>query len=223
MPPASSRSPRWRRLLHFALLLALGLPLPLRAETLLIDDFEQGLASCWGAKSFKGTTLYEVIPADGGRVLHAQSHGTASGLVCRQEYTLQEWPILAWRWKIAATVPGGDARSKAGDDYAARVYVVFPHWFFPKTRSLNYIWANRLPRGEAVPNPFTANTIMLAVESGAQRAGTWIEERRNVLEDYHRLFGEEPPPVGAIAIMTDTDNTGASAEAWYDDLRRERP
>jgi hypothetical protein len=64
---------------------------------------------------------------------------------------------------------------------------------------------------------------MVAVESGTERVGEWLVERRNVLADYRRLFGEEPPAVGAIAIMTDTDNTGASAEAWYDDLQIETP
>ncbi len=63
---------------------------------------------------------------------------------------------------------------------------------------------------------------MIALQSGDQRAGSWLEERVNVYEDYRRLFGEEPPPVGAIAIMTDTDQTGERAVAWYDDLRISR-
>jgi hypothetical protein len=59
---------------------------------------------------------------------------------------------------------------------------------------------------------------MVAVESGAERTGAWVDERRNVLEDYRAIFGEEPPSVGAVAIMTDTDNTGESALACYDDI-----
>jgi hypothetical protein len=62
---------------------------------------------------------------------------------------------------------------------------------------------------------------MIAVESGAAKAGTWVEERRNIVADYRRAFGGAPPRIGAIAIMTDTDNTGGSAEAWYDDIRIE--
>ncbi len=65
--------------------------------------------------------------------------------------------------------------------------------------------------------------MIVAVESGAAKVGEWQTARRNVLEDYRKLFGAEPPAVGAIAIMTDTDNTGASAEAWYDDLQIEKP
>jgi hypothetical protein len=99
--------------------------------------------------------------------------------------------------------------------------VIFPHWFPPKTRSINYIWANRLPEGEFIPNSYYGNAVMLAVESGPEKVGLWVDERRDVLADYRTIFGEEPPTAGAIAIMTDTDNTGESAVAYYDDIRLE--
>jgi len=59
---------------------------------------------------------------------------------------------------------------------------------------------------------------MLAVESGDKEIGKWISEERNLYEDYKRLFNEEPPHIMGIAIMTDTDNTGESAVAYYDDI-----
>lgn len=193
------------------------------ATALVIDDFEQGLSPRWGKKSFAGETSYQVITEGGGKVLHARSQGAASGLVYKTEYRLSDYPLLSWRWKVSGIIPGGDETRKSTDDYAARVYVVFPHWFLPRTRTISYVWGNKLARGTSVPSPYTGNAQMVAVESGAAQAGVWIVERRNVLEDYRRLFREEPPQVGAIAIMTDTDNTGASAEAWYDDLRIEKP
>lgn len=125
---------------------------------------------------------------------------------------------LRWSWKVAGTIPGGDERTRAGDDYAARVYVIFPGTFFWQTKAINYIWANRLGRGESVPNAFTPSAGMIAVESGSGNAGEWIAEERDVLEDYRRLFGGEPGKAGAVAIMTDTDNTGSEAEAWYGEI-----
>jgi len=204
------------------LLLGAGVTTALAGEMLRIDDFEQGLSPRWEKRSFQGETSYSVVTDNGGRVLRAQSQGTASGLVFKKEYRLQDYPLLSWRWKVKGTIPKGNERAKSGDDYAARVYVVFPHWFFPKTRTISYIWGNTLPRGAAVPSPYTGNAMMVAVESGAEKVGEWQSARRNVLEDYRKLFGAEPPAVGAIAIMTDTDNTGASAEAWYDDLQIEK-
>jgi len=99
------------------------------------------------------------------------------------------------------------------------VYVVFPSALFWRTKAVNYIWANKLPAGQAVPNPFTSNACMIAVQSGPTHAGQWLEEKRNLLEDYRKCFGEDPPNAGAVAIMTDTDNTGEHAVAWYGPIR----
>ena len=85
-------------------------------------------------------------------------------------------------------------------------------------KALNYIWANRLPKGEHVPNPFASDAKMLAVESGNGKAGQWMFEERDLLADYRFMFSAEPPAADAIAIMTDTDNTGGNAEAWYGEI-----
>jgi hypothetical protein len=187
-------------------------------EILRIGDFEQGLNPRWEKKSFSGETSYTIVAEGEGHVLQARSQGTASGLVYKKEFRLQDYPLLSWRWKVLGIIPKADETKKSGDDYAARVYVVFPHWFFPKTKTISYVWANKIPKDASVPSPYTGNAMIVAVESGAEKVGEWQTARRNVLEDYRRLFGEEPPQVGAIAIMTDTDNTGASATAYYGDI-----
>lgn len=185
----------------------------------LIDDFESGLAPGWSVQSFVGFNDYRVVMDGPDDVLQAESQATASSLYFKTNIDLRDYPVLSWRWKIESTVTGGDVRFKTSDDYPARIYVVFPHWFYPKTRSINYIWANQLPKGEVVASPYTENSQIVAIESGDGRAGEWIAEHRNVYEDYRRIFGEEPGSVGAIAIMTDSDDTGSSARAWYDDIR----
>lgn len=188
------------------------------ASPLVIDHFDGDLSQ-WDVQQFHGLTDYRIVTdVDGNRVLEATSDGTASGLVKKLSFDPFEYPILSWRWKVEHTLKRGDARTKEGDDYAARVYVIFPHWIKPLTRTINYIWANRLPQGEALPNAYFSRAMMLAVQSGDEYAGQWMTEERNLLDDYRRLFGGDPPQAGAIAIMTDTDNTGESVRAWYDDL-----
>ena len=183
-----------------------------------IGSFAEPGLTGWTEKSFKGKTEYRLVEAAGLQVLQADSHGAASGLVYEIEYDPQDYPVLSWRWKVANIIAKGDSRTKAGDDYAARIYVVFPHWFFLKTRTLNYIWANRLPKEAIQANAYTSNAMMIAVESGAEKVGEWVTERRNIVKDYRRAFGEDPPEVGAIAIMTDTDDTGETAMAWYSEI-----
>ena len=213
-----------RLLLLSAVLLSAFIPLHVAAEgTIVIDDFEHGLKPQWEAKEFKGRTEYSVTKMEGDSVLKAVSRASASALIYRYEYDLKKYPVLAWRWRVENTIIKGNESKKEGDDYAARVYVIFPHWLPPLTKSINYIWANRLSKGDHVPNPFYAKAVMLAVESSNESAGKWIEEERNVYMDYKTIFGEEPPLAGGIAVMTDTDNTGESATAYYDNIRLEKP
>lgn len=191
-------------------------------DSVIIDDFENGLNPDWQATHFKGETRYRVSTDTSGKILQAVSKAAASGLTLEVDYNLQDYPILSWRWKVERIIAAGDATRKSGDDYAARVYVVFPHWFFAKTRIINYIWANKLPQGQVLPSLYMNNARMVALESGPGKVGRWVSERVDVYADYKRIFGEEPPAVGAIAIMTDTDNTGETAVAYYDDIRREQ-
>ncbi|HAZ08403.1 MAG TPA: hypothetical protein DCZ01_07775 [Elusimicrobia bacterium] len=166
------------------------------------------------------------------------SKAAASGLIFRLAQDAAKLPILRWRWRVSHSLAKGDEKTKAGDDYAARIYVTFRYdpskvgagaqikYGFAKTfygehpphAGINYIWANRLPKGESTPNPYTDRVMMVAVHSGDGEAGKWIADERNILEDYRKLFKEDPPPLAGIAVMTDTDNTGSQAEAWYADI-----
>jgi hypothetical protein len=192
------------------------------ADRISFGSFAKSGLEGWETKTFKGETDYRIVEDDGQKVLQAKSQAAASGLVFETEYEPTVYPVLSWRWKIDHILTKGDSRTRSGDDYAARIYVVFPHWFFPMTRTINYIWANRLPKGSSQLSPFTSNAMMIAVESGDEKAGQWISVRRNIIEDYRRAFGEDPPNVGVIAIMTDTDQTGESAIAWYSDIEARR-
>ncbi len=191
-------------------------------KKIFLDDYRNGLTA-WKSKSFRGNTHYTVEKSDKQTYVLAKSKAAASGMFFEIEYDPKERPILRWSWRVDNILQKGNARHKDGDDYAARIYVVFPSFFFWRTTALNYIWANKLPKGEAVANAYTENSIMLAVESGPEHLGKWLSEERNIYEDYKRFFGKEPPKVGAIAIMTDTDNTGESATAAYGIISLERP
>jgi hypothetical protein len=191
------------------------------AGSRLLDDFRSGAGPGWEAKSFKGETRYFPAVADGVPCLRAEAKASASGLFHKVEYNAAAEPILAWSWKVDNIVVGGDARTKGGDDYPARIYVVFPSLLFWKTKALNYVWATNLPEGTAIPNSFTSNAMMVAVENGPAHLGQWRGYRRNIYQDFRKFFGTEPPPVGAIAIMTDTDNTGEKASACYGAIRVE--
>lgn len=196
----------------------LSLAAIVQANTIAVSLFEtEGLAG-WERKSFKGETGYSIVREGGSTVVKARSSAAASGLFRKVRLDPLQYRYLRWKWKVAEPLGGGAEKTKAGDDYSARVYVVFPGVFFWQTKAINYVWASRLPKEESFPNPYTRNAMMVIVESGPEKAGAWVTEQRDILADYRRLFGGEPRQLGAIAVMTDTDNTGGEALAWYGDI-----
>jgi len=168
----------------------------------------------WKEKEFAGRTVYTPLPEE--KLLLAESNGAASGLFFEQAVDLRATPWLNWSWKVENVLVGVNEREKAGDDYAARIYVVAKGGLaFWKTRALSYVWASYEPEGSMWANAFTANAHVIAIRSGADRLGELVEERRNVREDWMRAFGEDIEKIDAVAIMTDTDNSGQRARAWY--------
>lgn len=188
------------------------------AEDLVIGRFSCEGLDGWEQKSFKGKTDYHIVQEGGKQVVKAQSNGTASGLIKKVRFDPAKFRTIKWSWKIGHPVAKSDEKTKGGDDFAARVYVVFPGTMFWQTKAINYIWASKLPKGESYPNPYTRNAMMVVLQSGESHAGEWIHEERDILADYKKLFGSAPSEGSAIAIMTDSDNTTSSATAWYGDI-----
>lgn len=190
-----------------------------KGERVDIARFSQGDLNGWQKKSFAGETHYSLENSDGQLALRADSSAAASGRYREVNVDLNKTPILNWRWKAGGILTGNDEHTRAGDDYPARIYVVFSGGvMFWRTRAINYVWSNKQPVGSSWPNAFTDHAHMIAIQSGSTRVGQWVIERRDVRADYRHAFGEEPGHVDAVAIMTDTDNTGAVATAWYGDI-----
>ncbi|MCK4784549.1 MAG: DUF3047 domain-containing protein [Desulfobacteraceae bacterium] len=204
-------------ILTFSLLLISSLSL---AETVMVGSFSRGDLEGWELKKYEGEVDYNIVTADGRKVLRAKSFAAASGRIRKMKIDLKKTPYLNWSWRVDNVMQGLDERTKKGDDYPARVYLVFSGgmqvW---KTRAVNYVWSNNQPVGTEWPSAYTKNNMKIAVQSGKKKLGVWVEEKRNVVEDFRRLFKKDPPEkVDAVAIMTDTDNSGQSAIAYYGDI-----
>ena len=205
---------------------ALLAALPLRAEPLVLGRFSAGDTEGWQVRDFEDETRYRIVEAGGTRVLEAVSEAAASSFYLEREFDVAARPPLEWRWRIEAPLAVADERAKAGDDFAARVYAVAPgEGLFALPIAISYVWSGSAPVGADWPNPFTSKVRMVAVESGPARAGAWRSYRRNIREDFRRLFGREVDEPEGVAVMTDADNSRqrARARAWYGDilLRRE--
>lgn len=218
---------------------------PVSAET-VVDRFSEdvgpdALPAGWRPmtlKRLRDDTFYTLDREGEDYSVKAVSSGTSSGIFKEVLVDLTKTPVLSWRWKVGKALAVADLKRRKGDDCAARVYVGFRYvpesaGFFDRVRHkaalsrygasapgaiLTYAWDGRYPVGSVFDNPYSGKAKVIVVESGSEKAGRWISESRNVLEDYRRAYGEDPPEAVSISLMTDSDNTSDSAVAWYDDI-----
>jgi hypothetical protein len=185
----------------------------------------------------KTPTRYTLVDDGGTVVLHAQADLAASMLGHPVNANVAETPWLHWRWKVAAPIESADPAVAQKEDAPARVVLEFDgdRSKLPLSdRAVNqvsqnlsgrplpyatlmYIFSQKLPVGTVVPNPHTRRIQMIVVDSGAG-VGTWQTFVRNVHDDYKRAFNEEPQKLLSLGVLTDTDNTGEHAKAWYGDF-----
>ena len=215
-------------------------------STIRIGDFSSltpgsPLPTVWQPLTFKKIkqhTQYRFVDDGGPTVVQADSRHSASGLIRKVSIDPRAYNKISWRWKVSSVYAKGDVALKSGDDFPARVYITFAYdpsrvGFLEKAKyeaarliygetpplaAITYIWASRAPTGLMVANAYTDRVKMVVLQSGTARAGRWVVEKRDIYADYKKAFGGEPTRISGVAIMTDSDNTGESARAWYGDI-----
>jgi len=202
---------------------------------------ETGLPNGWRVEYLDHAfppTAYRLRRWDGVNAVEAVAVKSMAVLTRALAVDLAKTPVLCWRWRVDAPVAGADMAKRSGDDYAARVYLTFA---VPEENldvraraelalarsiwnsqlpdaALIYIWDNRYPVGTEHPNANSDRARMMVVESGTAKAGRWVGERRDVAADFKRAFDGVPGRVTALAIASDTDDTGESARAGFADF-----
>ena len=187
----------------------------------------------------KRDTLYSLVQEDGHAVLRGVADSSASLYVALFKQATGTPVSIGWRWKTDALVPDADNRDKKREDAPLRVLVAFDgdkttlskeeQKRFQRAKSLTgrdgpyatlmYIWSDHVPVNTVIPSAHTSQVKMLAVASGSAGLGRWQSVQRNLAADYRRAFGAAPGRVLGVAVMTDTDNTGAKAVGEYADIR----
>jgi hypothetical protein len=199
----------------------------IHAESL--TDFSQRGLEKWQYEVIENETRYTLVDYQQRPALKAVSQNSASGYVLEKDIDLLATPYLSWQWLALNKLPSLNERSKSGDDYVARVYVVIDGGLLLwRTKSLSYVWSSNEAKGEVWDNAFTGSNVqMVAVRGRDAQLNTWHEEKRNVYQDLITFFGDKGSDkanekayryINMVAIMTDTDNSGLSATAFYGDI-----
>jgi hypothetical protein len=184
-------------------------------------------------------TQYDVVALDGTHVLRARADASYANLV----HELPPGTIatrLAWRWRVDQAIENADLTRKAGDDVPARVCALFDlplerlsagdrfrmrlgrMLFDPKlpAAAICYVWDAKIAAGTWLANAYTDRVRMLVLRQGS--TGRWFNESRDLRADFAAAFAEEAkgglPPLAAVALSADGDNTGGHALSYFGDI-----
>ncbi|MBU4377092.1 MAG: DUF3047 domain-containing protein [Candidatus Omnitrophica bacterium] len=208
----------------YGILVIINKIFPAKKETALIKFFpfdNNDSLKEWSEKVLKGHVKYTIESFEGSSYVHAVSKGSCSAMYYEVKLDAARHPFLSWKWRVTG-FPGGtskdDLSDKAKDDFAARVYIIFPALFFANSKVLEYVWAKDLPAGTIGRSPYSNNIKIVVLKQG--EAAEWASEERDIYKDYLEAFSEKPKLIiGALAFMCDSDSTKTEAEAFFDDIK----
>ena len=193
------------------------------ADQIVVEDWKDkvgaaGVPHGWQRQNW-GTPKYEfkVVESDGRPALHMKSAAEGSTITrdVKGKMQLKATPILEWSWKAVKLPKGGDSCKKATDDQAAQVFVVWPR--FPeavRSRIIGYVWDSTLPAGTICKSEKTSTVTYIVVHSGPADLGKWITERRNVRDDFQKIYREAPEDPAALSLGIDSNDTDSTAESY---------
>jgi hypothetical protein len=187
----------------------------------------------------KAITRYTLVQDGHTTVLQADANRSASALMHDGDIDLNQTPVVTWRWKAEGPIEGADNRASSKEDAPARLVFVFDGdksklSLLDRTSmavaksvggqdlpyaTLMYIWSTSAAPGSVIPNPHTERVQMIVVSGQPGDAGQWQSLRRNIVQDYEKVFHEAPGRITGYGLLTDTDNTATTTRAWYGDIR----
>lgn len=186
-------------------------------------------------------TRFEAVTLDGERVLRVEAERSYANLVHSLPAVPAAGRTLSWRWRVDDPLPQADLRKRGSEDMALRVCALFdlplaavPFMERQVVRALRvsrpndtpaasvcYVWDVRLPPGTELTSPFTRRIRYIVLRGPETGLKAWRTERRDLQADFLRLFGDESkiaPPLVAVAVGADADNTQERSLAYVDDL-----
>ena len=193
------------------------------AGDVVVEDWSKvpvgtkGIPPGWSGQRW-GSPAYDMtVEEDGSRkVLHLRSRdeGSTISKEVKGQVNLKETPILEWQWKMVTLPKGGNSCVKSTDDQAGQVFVMWPR--FPeqvRSRIIGYVWDTTQPVGTICKSEKTGMVTYVVLRSGNADVGKWMTERRNVREDFRRIYGEEAENPGVVSVSIDSNDTHSTSES----------
>jgi len=220
------------RLTLAALLLALAATAWAQGQVVVEDWVRhaagaKGIPDGWKGQNW-GSPKYDftIVADDGRKALQLKSvnEGSTVSRDIKGKVSLKETPILEWSWKVTVLPKGGDSCRKATDDQAAQIFVVWPR--FPeavRSRIIGYVWDSSEPVGKICKSEKTGTVTYIVLRSGTAELGKWVTERRNVAEDFRKVYEDNPDDPAALSIAIDSNDTNSTSESFMGPIFFKKP
>lgn len=209
-------------LVIFPLRAAAEIPEPVVNVGFATSDVLKGVPFGWELDKKTGTVALHMEGYGEGYCLKMVSNQSSFGIKRAVKLNIREYPYLNWTWKVSKLPPGGDVRKSETDDQAAQLYLAFPAKGFPaklNTPVIGYIWDNEAPKEWTGRSPQLGGGKMryVVVKNNIDKLGHWYAEKRNVYQDYQKLFrdlqgGEPTGPMQGISLYINSQHTRSAAE-----------
>jgi hypothetical protein len=191
-------------------------------------DTPKGVPAGWELDRKTGRVRLNLEKDGEGYYLNMVSDQASFGIKRAIKLNIREYPYLNWTWKVSKLPPGGDVRKSETDDQAAQIYLAFPAKGFPaklNTPIIGYIWDNEAPKEWTGRSPQLGGGKMryVVVRNRIDKLGLWYAEKRNIYEDYQKLFrdfqgGEPTGPTQGISLYINSQHTKSAAECSIGDI-----
>lgn len=199
------------------ILILLALPSICFSQVINITDPNMDFSK-WKVKEFKGKADFKIVEQSK-KMLKLTSQSSSFSLIKELHMDISEYPFINFEWKVETLPHQADVRFKDKDDQAAQIYVIAPS--FPETinyKAIGYIWDTSAPPGE-YKSPKFSNIKYIVLRNGASELNKIIKEKRNVYEDFKRLWGMELKKRKiVIALSIDSDDTRSTAISYFGDI-----
>jgi hypothetical protein len=203
------------------------------ADQLIVEDWTRyavgtkGVPPDWKAQNW-GSPKYDfaIITNDTHKVLQLRSanEGSTISKDIKGKVNLKDTPVLEWAWRATVLPAGGNSCHKATDDQAAQIYLTWPR--FPeavRSQIIGYVWDTTAPVGTICKSEKTGTVTYIVIRSGTADLGKWFTERRNVVEDFKKVYGTDPEAPAVVSIAIDSNDTNSSAESFMGSILFRRP
>jgi hypothetical protein len=209
-------------IIALTILFFLFVPAKADNDRLIIESFskgvdEKGVPLSWELKEKEGTPSIKLEKEDDIYALHLISEQSSFGVAKNVNIDIKEYPYINFRWKVIELPRNGDFRKKETDDQAAQIYVAFGT-FKLTAKIVGYLWENKAPKLTTGVSPAWSKTRLIVLESGPEKIGKWVCEKRNIYNDYKELFEKEPPEAKLISLYINSQHTKSRAESYFGEI-----